>query len=68
MDKSNNSPGQQRHIHGYYDDEGRCQAFAMNVDGTPHDGSKFIIPKKLYAPLQKFGLTIPPGGILGYEN
>lgn len=68
MDKSNNAPSQQRHIHVYRDNRGKRQLFAMNVDGSSHDGSQYIIPKDLFAPLQKLGLTIPSGGVLEFEN
>ena len=68
MDKANNAPGQLRHIHVYRDDKGQCQLFAMNVDGTAHDGSKYQLPKKMFTPLQKLGCVIPPDGLIECRN
>ena len=40
LDKANNAPGQQRHIHVFKDNRGRIQVFSINFDGTKHDGSQ----------------------------
>ena len=68
IDKANNAPGQQRHVHIFKDKNGVHQIMAINMDGTPHDGSKLQIPKKLIAPLRALGVDVPDGGLLEYEN
>ena len=68
IDKANNAPGQQRHVHVFKDKYGVHQIMAINVDGTPHDGSKLQIPKKLIAPLRALGVNVPDGGLLEYED
>lgn len=67
-DKANNAPGQQRHVHVFIDRNGEHQIMAINMDGTPHDGSKLQIPKKLIAPLRALGVNVPDDGLLEYED
>ena len=55
-------PGRQRHIHLYYNGE---QPFAMNVDGTAHDGYHQVkIPSELVPFLKGKGFAIPTNNII----
>lgn len=63
-DKANNAPVQQQHYHVYKDDKGMHQIFAINKDGTPHDGSRFSMSKKLVDALKSLGIAVPSNGIL----
>lgn len=67
MDKANNALGQQRHVHVFKDRNGKHQILAINMDGTPHDGSTLQIPKKLIEPLRKLGVNVPDNGLVMYE-
>lgn len=67
VDKANNAPGQQRHIHVFKDDEGQIQLFAINYDGTTHDGSKHLLSRKEKDALTSLGIPIPPNGLLEWE-
>ena len=67
LDKANNAVGQQRHIHVFKDKDGRIQVFAINFDGTPHDGSKYQLTPKIQDALIKLGIPVPPSGILEWE-
>lgn len=55
-------PGRQRHIHGYYDGK---EFFAMNADGTAHDGYHHVeIPKEWNPLLTRKGFPIPANNII----
>lgn len=68
LDKANNAPGQQRHIHVFKDDKGRIQLFSINFDGTKHDGSKRQLTSKEQSALIALGIPVPPNGLLECEN
>lgn len=68
LDKSNNAPGQQRHIHVFKDDKGRIQLFSINFDGTKHDGSQRQLSSKEQCALSELGIPVPPNGLLECEN
>ena len=61
IDAANTNTMTQKHIHVFYDGE---QIYAMNVDGTPHDGSKCVLSKKDQKFLKDMGFTVPQDGIL----
>lgn len=67
LDKANNAPGQQRHIHVFQDDKGRIQLFSINFDGTKHDGSKRQLTSKEQSALTALGIPVPPNGLLECE-
>ena len=46
LDKGNNAVGQERHIHVFTDERGKHQLYAINYDGTKHDGAKYRLNKK----------------------
>lgn len=55
-------PGNLRHVHIY--DNGD-HLFAMNIDGTAHDGCHQVcIPEEVAAFLRKKGFTIPKGNLI----
>lgn len=55
-------PGRQRHIHGYRDGK---EFFAMNADGTAHDGYHHVeIPKEWNPLLTSKGFPIPANNII----
>ena len=55
-------PGNQRHMHVYQ--KGK-HLFAMNQDGTAHDGCHHVkIDPKLHSFLLKKGFIIPPNGLI----
>lgn len=64
LDKSNNIPGQQVHVHVYSDKKHNHQLYAINIDGTPHDGSKFQLSQKHQDALKAIGFTVPKDGLL----
>lgn len=64
LDKANNAPGQQEHIHVYSDKNHNHQLYAINIDGTPHDGSKYQLNKKHQIALRALGFTVPKDGLL----
>lgn len=68
LDKANNAPGQQRHIHVFKDNKGRLQLFSINCDGTKHDGSKRQLSSKEQSALTSLGIPIPPNGLLECEE
>ena len=68
LDKANNAPGQQRHIHVFKDDKGRIQLFSINFDGTKHDGSQRQLTSKEQSALTGLGIPVPPNGILECED
>lgn len=68
LDKANNAPGQQRHIHVFKDDKGRIQLFSINFDGTKHDGSKRQLNSKEQSALTALGIPVPPNGLLECED
>lgn len=68
LDKSNNAVGQKRHIHVFTDKRGRHQLYAINYDGTKHDGSKYKLNKKHIEALKKLGITHPEDGLLEWES
>lgn len=61
LDKGNTNTKTQDHIHVY---SKQNQLYAINKDGTPHDGSKAQIGKKEIDFLKKIGFTPPADGIL----
>ena len=61
IDAANTNTNTQKHIHVYFDGE---QLYAINVDGTPHDGSKYKLSKKDQAFLRDMGFVVPENGIL----
>ena len=67
IDKGNDAIGQQRHIHVFTDDKGRIQLFAINYNGTTHDGSKYILSKKEQEALIQLGIPVPPNGLIEWE-
>lgn len=55
-------PGRQQHIHIFYDGE---QSFAMNLDGTAHDGYHQVkIPDDIVSFLKGKGFTLPNNNII----
>lgn len=67
LDKGNNAPGQQRHIHVFKDDKGKIQLFSINFDGTKHDGSQRQLTSKEQSALTSLGIPVPPNGLLECE-
>lgn len=67
LDKANNAPGQQRHIHVFKDDKGRIQLFSINFDGTKHDGSQRQLSSGEQKALTALGIPVPPNGLLECE-
>ena len=65
IDKGNGQPGMQTHIHVY---SKSGQLFAMNIDGTTHDGSKIQLSKTDQKILTDLGFTVPKDGILEWWN
>jgi|GEM_PF-4137684 len=61
IDAANTNTMTQKHIHVFYDGK---QLYAINVDGTSHDGSKYILSKKDQSFLKDMGFTVPKDGIL----
>lgn len=61
IDKGDGSPGHQTHIHVY---SKSGQLYAMNIDGTTHDGSKAQLSKKAQKILLDLGFNVPKDGIL----
>ncbi len=61
IDKEDGSPGHQTHIHVY---SKSGQLYAMNIDGTTHDGSKAQLSKKAQKILLDLGFNVPKDGIL----
>ena len=61
IDKGDGTPGHQTHIHVY---SKPGQLFAMNTDGTTHDGSKVQLSKKDQKILSDLGFQVPKDGIL----
>lgn len=64
LDKPNNAPGQQKHIHVYADKKHNHQLYAINIDGTPHDGSKYQLNNKHQEALKALGFPVPKDGLL----
>ena len=61
IDKGDGSPGHQTHIHVF---SKTGQLYAMNIDGTTHDGSKAQLSKKDQKTLTDLGFQVPKDGIL----
>lgn len=61
IDKGDGSLGHQTHIHVY---SKFGQLYAMNIDGTTHDGSKAQLSKKAQKILLDLGFNVPKDGIL----
>ena len=61
IDKGDGRPGNQTHIHVLTK---HGQLFAMNIDGTTHDGSKAQLSKKDMKTLKELGFAVPTDGIL----
>ena len=61
IDPANTNTQTQKHIHVYFDGK---QLYAMNVDGTPHDGSKYRLSKSDMRFLASLGFKVPENGIL----
>ena len=68
LDKANNAPGQQRHIHVFKDNRGRIQVFSISFDGTKHDGSQRQLTSKEQSALISLGIPVPPNGLLECED
>lgn len=68
LDNGNNAIGQQRHIHVYSDKNHNNQLYAINIDGTPHDGSKIRLNKRHQEALKKVGFPVPKDGILEWYD
>lgn len=68
LDSANNAPGQQQHIHVYADQKHQHQLYAINIDGTPHDGSKCVLSKKHQQALTNIGFQVPSNGILEWVD
>ena len=62
IDIGQNIPGKERHIHVY--DQKFNQLYAMNIDGTSHDGSKWVLSKKEKKFYSSIGFAYPENGIL----
>lgn len=59
-------PGRQRHIHLFYDGE---QLFAMNLDGTAHDGYHQVkIPDDIVSFIKGKGFTLPNDNIIELKH
>ncbi len=67
LDKGNNAPGQQRHIHVFKDEKGRIQLFSINFDGSKHDGSQHQLTSKEQRALSALGIPVPQNGLLECE-
>lgn len=61
IDKGDGTPGHLTHIHVY---SKSGQLFAMNIDGTSHDGSKARLSKQAQRKLSELGFQVPKDGIL----
>lgn len=61
IDKGDGFPGHLTHIHVY---SKSGQLYAMNIDGTTHDGSKAQLSKKDQKTLTDLGFQVPKDGIL----
>lgn len=64
LDKPNNAQGQQKHIHVYSDKSHQHQLYAINIDGTPHDGSHYQLSTKHQDALRTLGFPVPKDGLL----
>ena len=64
IDHANNAVGQQEHLHVYADKNHKHQLYAINIDGTPHDGSKFQLNRKHQQALKNLGFPVPKEGLL----
>jgi hypothetical protein len=60
-DSANTNTSTQDHIHVFYDGK---QLFAINRDGTTHDGSKAQLSKKQIDFLKSKGFNVPQNGLL----
>lgn len=65
IDKGNGGVGCQTHIHVK---NKHGELFAMNIDGTSHDGSKVKLSKHDINTLKKLGFEVPDNGILEWYN
>ena len=61
IDPANTNTRTQKHIHVFFDGK---QIYAMNIDGTPHDGSKYRLSKADLRFLKDLGFKTPDNGIL----
>lgn len=68
LDHSNNTIGQQAHIHVYADKKHHHQLYAINIDGSSHDGSKYQLSPKHQDALRAIGFTVPKDGLLEWIN
>ncbi|MBE6285924.1 MAG: hypothetical protein E7093_05745 [Bacteroidales bacterium] len=64
LDRSNNTTGQQTHIHVYADKKRHHQLYAINIDGSSHDGSKYLLSPKHQDALRVIGFIVPKDGLL----
>ncbi|MBS1681585.1 MAG: hypothetical protein OJF59_001827 [Cytophagales bacterium] len=62
-DKGKGVPGNQDHIHVYLGNT-KNQVYAINRDGSPHDGSTLQLGKKEIEFIKGLGFTPPSNGIL----
>lgn len=67
LDKANNDY-EKDHIHVYFDKKHNNQLYAICVDGTTHDGSKFKLSQKHQEALRLLGIPVPPNGILEWRT
>ena len=61
VDKGDGTPGRQTHVHVFL--KGK-QLYAINMDGTPHDGSQAKLSKSAIKFLETLGVTPPKDGLL----
>lgn len=61
IDKGDGTPGRQTHVHVFMKGQ---QLYAINMDGSPHDGSKAKLSKKSIETLKALGVTPPEDGLL----
>lgn len=66
-DKGKGIPGSQDHLHVFVG-KTKNQVYAINKDGTPHDGSMAKIGKKEVNFLKSLGFTPPENGILEWMD
>ncbi len=63
FDKGKGTPGNQDHVHVFLGNT-KSQVYAINIDGTPHDGSAARLGKKEINFLKGLGFTPPKDGLL----
>lgn len=63
-DKGQPIKGKEWHIHVFKDSRHNNQLFAINADGSTHDGSSIWINKEMCSFLNSIGIQVPPNGFL----